>query len=49
MVRQDGRSRAVVVADSAYQAIIEAHAEIEHKLARATRLYVLRSRDGQSG
>jgi hypothetical protein len=45
MLRQEGRSRAVD-AESAYQAIIEAHAEVEHKLARATRLYVLRSTDG---
>lgn len=46
MVRQDVRSR-TVVAESAYQAIIEAYAEVESKLARASRLYVLRSGDGQ--
>lgn len=48
MIKQGDRSRAVD-AESAYQAIIEAHAQVEHKLARATRLYVLRSRDGHAG
>ncbi len=48
MIKQDGRSRAVDP-ESAYQAIIEAHTQVEHKLARATRLYVLRSGDGQAG
>lgn len=48
MIKQGERSRAVD-AESAYQAIIEAYEEVERKLARATRLYVLRSRDGQPG
>ncbi len=47
MIRQDSRSRAVV-AESAYEAISEAHAEVQHKLTRASRLYVLRSGDGRA-
>lgn len=45
MIKQGGRSRAVE-ADSAYQAITEAHDELRHKFDRASRMYVLRSGDG---
>ncbi len=47
MIKQDARSR-VVDPESAYEAIIEAHAQVQHKLGRAARLYVLRSRSGQA-
>ena len=44
--KQSQRSRALDT-DSAYDAIIQAHAEISHKLPGAGRLYVLQSMDGQ--
>lgn len=47
VIKLDSQSRAVV-AESAYAAIIEAHGEVQHKLARASRLYVLSSGDGRA-
>lgn len=46
MVRQSLQSKAVV-ADSAYEAIEEAHRELRHKFDRASRFYILNEYSGE--